>query len=105
MRKAGMFLAAVCCWCLLGTARAQSYYQVGFGSTNILDTYLSQEKFKGTGITLLNMREHRKLLSFPQQDGDGQNDGDDFNDACFFVRFHKILLKGSVFSFGRKQSA
>ena len=72
MRKAGMFLAAVCCWCLSGTARAQSYYQVGFGSTNILDTYLSQEKFKGTGITLLNMREHRKLLSFPQQDGDGQ---------------------------------
>ncbi len=35
-------------------------YQVGGGGTNILDTYLSAEKFRGTGMTFLSIRERQK---------------------------------------------
>ena len=38
-------------------------YQLGGGPVNILDTYLTPEKFSGTGFTLLSMAETRKRNS------------------------------------------
>lgn len=51
---------------------SQSSIQIGFGSTNILDTYLSQEKFKGEGMTFLSLSERRGVNIIETQDGDGK---------------------------------
>ena len=47
---------------------AQSTYFIGTGSVDILDTYLSQEKFRGDVLTLLSMRENRKTITVSGQD-------------------------------------
>jgi hypothetical protein len=35
-------------------------YQIGWGSVNVLDTYLTPEKFKGEGLSLLSISEKQK---------------------------------------------
>ena len=37
--------------------------QIGFGASNILDTYLSHEKFKGSSFTFLTLRERQRAGS------------------------------------------
>ncbi len=63
------WLLVACQFSVIG-ATAQTSYQLGVGATDILDTYLSQEKFHGEGTTFLSLSEHRGQKKLLQPNGE-----------------------------------
>lgn len=60
MAHRGLMTIAALFVATLLPAQTQRGYYIGIGTSDILDTYLSQEKFSGTGITLLSTAEYRR---------------------------------------------
>ena len=63
-----LFIGTLCTFCtLVATAQEVNYKvdMVGIGSTNILDTYISPEKYSGTELRILT-QSHRQWLKRPK---------------------------------------
>lgn len=63
MKIFSCIISLLCCLNLSAQNLYTSTSQVGFGSTDILDTYLSQEKFSDVGLTLLQTTEIQKSMN------------------------------------------
>lgn len=56
-------LLSACCLLVLHApmdAQPTSAHMIGIGGSRVLDTYITQEHFSGTGLTYLNIRERQK---------------------------------------------
>lgn len=85
-------------------------YQIGAGAAHVLDTYLTQEKFKGTGFSLLSIEERQQTgarwSSVVEHQLHFSNTADRAgNDAmieatynCLFGRFYAWSLLGGSLS-------
>lgn len=69
--SATRILVMVCMLVACRQATAQRDFLFGGGSVDILDTYLSQEKFSGGGLSILSYSEKRKVREISELDGGG----------------------------------
>ena len=110
MKTFSIILALFGLCALTATAQTDitSSYQIGVGLTRLLDTYLSQEKFKGTGLTLLNTQERSRPASLWATEVQHQLNMSDLKDragsrkeqqvdyALFLGRYYRLLHTGPV---------